>query len=170
VELVEFGTLSPERYAELVGDEEDPWDAGESRLEWRSKERHVGICDDRGRLIAAAGLVVVDVQFGELDPAPVVGIGGVIVAAAHRGHGLGWSVISGVVERAHELGPRIALLFCRPDRSELYRRHGFAEVHAPVFVDQSTGVLEMPLVTMWRPVEQAVELPAGVVRVRGLLF
>lgn len=170
MKLVEFGRLSAEQYAVLVGDEKDPWDAGEISLEWRPKERHVGVCDDHGKLVAVAGLVVADVQFGDRQPIPVVGIGGVIVAAAHRGQGLGWSVISESIRRAGELGPGIALLFCRPDRSELYRRHGFAEVHRLVLAEQPAGVLEMPLVTMWRALRPDAQLPDGVVNVRGLPF
>lgn len=114
MELVDLGRLSEEQYAELVGDEEDPWGAAGISLDWRSKDRHVVICDDHGKLIAAAGLVVAEVQSGKQQPADVVGIGGVIVAAPHRRRGLGWQVISAAVERAHDLGPDAAMLFCRP--------------------------------------------------------
>lgn len=170
VELIEFGKLSSERYAELVGDEQDPWDAADSTLEWRPKDRHVAVRDDDGMLAAAAGLVVADVQFGEQAPVPVVGIGGVIVVARHRGRGLGRQVISEVVRCAQNLGPEMAMLFCRPDRAELYRKYGFAEVPGRVLVDQSTGVLQMPPVTMWRPLTEGVRLHDGVVRVHGLPF
>ena len=172
VELIEFGELSEEQYAELVGDEQDPWDAAGSTLEWRPKDRHVAVRDDDGTLVAAAGLVVADVQFGEQEPIPVVGIGGVIVAARHRGRGLGRLVISEVVRCAHDVGPEMAMLFCRPDRAELYRRHGFAEVPGRVLVDQSDsdGVVEMPPVTMWRPLTDGVRLRDGVVKVHGLPF
>ena len=83
VELIEFGRLSEEQYAELVGDEADPWGVGDHvDLEWRPKERHVGLRDDDGQLLAAAGLVVVEVGFGAQPAIPVVGLGGVIVTAA----------------------------------------------------------------------------------------
>lgn len=170
MELIELGRLSERQHAELVGDEEDPWDAGDSTLQWRPKDRHVAVCDDCGRLLAAAGLVVVDVGFGEQQATPVVGIGGVIVAAPHRGRGLGGRVISEAVRRARDLGPEIALLFCLPDRAELYRRHGFAEVAEPVLADQANGVVTMPPVTMWRPLKDGVTLPGGVVKIHGLPF
>ena len=170
VELIELGRLSEQQYAELVGAEEDPWDAAGSTLQWRPKDRYVAVCGDDGRLLAAAGLVVADVQSGEQQPIAVVGIGGVIVAAPHRGRGLGRQVISEVVKRADDLGPEVAMLFCRPDRAELYRRHGFAEVPGPVLVDQPDGVVEMPPVTMWRPLKARGRLPDGALKVHGLPF
>lgn len=171
MELIEFGKLSQARYAELVGDEPDPWSAGDLDLEWRPKDRHVALRDEDGRLLAAAGLVAADVEFGEhAEPVEIVGIGGVIVAAAHRGHGLGKRVITEILERAQSLGPGIALLFCQPDRAGLYRRHGFAEVPRPVLVDQPSGQIEMPMVTMWRPLREDVNLPAGPVKINGLPF
>lgn len=170
MELIEFGKLSEEQYAELVGDEQDPWDAAGSTLEWRPKDHHVAVRDDDGTLVAAAGLVVVDVQFGEREAIPVVGVGGVIVVARHRGRGLGRRVISEAVKCAHDLGPELAMLFCRPDRAELYRRHRFVEVPGRVLVDQSHGVVEMPPVTMWRPLTDGVRLRDGAVKVHGLPF
>lgn len=170
MELIEFGSLSEERYAELVGDEQDPWDAGDSKLEWRPKDRHVALRDADGRLVAAAGLLVATARFGDHQPIDVVGIGGVIVAAPHRGEGLGNRVISEALDRASGLGPRIAMLFCWPDRADLYRRHGFAEVPGPVLVEQPDGVVEISMVTMWRSLEQGATLPSGRMRLDGLPF
>jgi GNAT superfamily N-acetyltransferase len=171
MELIEFGRLSEERYSELVGDEEDPWKAEAFALKWRPKDHHVGICDEDGRLVAVAGLVVVEVQFGEQLGIPVVGLGGVIVTASHRGRGLGARVISGALSRAEALGPQIAMLFCRPEMAGLYRRYGFAELPGPVLVGQPGGVVEIPGgVTMWRPLHPNACLPEGAVKVHGLPF
>jgi hypothetical protein len=75
VDLVELGRLSAEEYAELVGDEEDPWGAaGSIPIEWRPKDRHVAVCDADGQLIAAAGLAVAEVQFGKQPPIAVAGL------------------------------------------------------------------------------------------------
>src|SRR5438067_10803135 len=123
--MIELGSLSPEQYAELVGNEDDPWDAVGIELEWRPKDRHVALRDSDGRLRATAGLVVVDVQFAERQPIPVAGIGGVIVAAPYRGEGLGRGVVAEVLRRAEGLGPDIGMLFWRPDRAGLYRGFGF---------------------------------------------
>ncbi len=170
--MIEFGRLGDGQYAVLVGDEDDPWRAEEFGLEWRPKDHHVAIRDDDGRLLAAAGLVVVEVQFGAQPPIPVVGIGGVIVTASHRGQGLGQRVISEALTRAGAKGPKIAMLFCRAETAELYRRHGFAEVPAPVFVDQPDGIVEIPRAggMMWRPLKAGARLPEGVVKVNGLPF
>jgi predicted N-acetyltransferase YhbS len=115
-------------------------------------------------------LVVVDVQFGDQQLIPVVGIGGVIVAAPHRGRGLGQRVISEAIKRAHDLGPEISMLFCHTDRAELYRRHGFAEVAGPVLAEQPNGVVEMPPVMMWRPLKDGARLPHHAVKLDGLPF
>jgi ribosomal protein S18 acetylase RimI-like enzyme len=170
VELIEFERLSEKQYAELVGDEDDPWDAAEFGLEWLPKDYHVAVRDDDGRLLAAAGLVVVEVQFGAQPPIPVVGVGGVIVTASHRGRGLGRQVISGALTRAEAMGPEAAMLFCRPENAGLYRRHGFAEVRGPVFVAQPDGIVEMSGVTMWRPLKAGGRLPDGIVKLHGLPF
>jgi GNAT superfamily N-acetyltransferase len=170
VELIEFGRLSDEQYAELAGDEDDPWDAAEFGLEWLPKDHHVAVRDDDGRLLAAAGLVVVEVEFGAQPRVPVVGVGGVIVTASHRGRGLGRQVISEALGRAEAMGPGIAMLFCRAESAGLYRRHGFAEVRGPVLVDQPDGVVELSGVTMWRPLKPGERLPDGIVKVNGLPF
>ena len=139
MELIECGRLSEKQFAALVGDEDDPWRAAEFGLEWRPKDHYVALRDDDGRLLAAAGLVVVDVQVGARPAIPVVGLGGVIVTASHRGRGLGRRVISGALAHAEAMGPAIAMLFCRSEMAGLYRRHGFAEVPGPVFVTSQAG-------------------------------
>ena len=172
MELIEFGRLSDEQYAALVGDEDDPWNAAEFDLEWLPKEHHVAVRDDDGRLLAAAGLVVVEVQFGEQPPSPVVGVGGVIVTASHRGRGFGRRVISEALRRAEAMGPEIAMLFCRAENAGLYRRHGFSEVPGPVLVEQPDGIADISGVgvTMWRPLKAGARLPGGMVKVNGLPF
>ena len=61
MEQIEFGPLTDELRSELEGDEQDPWDAARvPPMEWRPKERHVGLRDEHGRLVANAGLLVVD--------------------------------------------------------------------------------------------------------------
>jgi predicted GNAT family N-acyltransferase len=172
VELIEFGRLSDEQYAELVGDEDDPWGAGEVNLEWMPKDHHVAVRDDDGRLLAAAGLVVVEVQFGAQAPIPVVGVGGVIVTLAHRGRGFGRLVISEALIRAEAMGPEIAMLFCSAENARLYQRHGFAEVPGPVLADQPDGIVEIsgPGVAMWRPLKAGARPPDGIVKVNGLPF
>jgi len=172
MELIEFGRLSDEQYAALVGDEADPWNAAEFGLQWLPKEHHVAIRDDDGRLVAAAGLVVVEVQFGAQPPIAVVGLGGVIVTASHRGRGFGQRVISEALSRAEAMGPEIAMLFCRAESAGLYRRHGFVEVLGPVLVDQPDRIVEVSGMgaTMWRPLKAGARLPDGIVKVNGLPF
>ena len=169
VELIEFGQLTARGRRELEGDERDPWDAGEVPLFFRPKERHVGIRDDQGRLIAAAGMVTAEVEVAGKRLA-VVGLGGVIVNAAYRGRGLAREVVSAAVARAGQSGSEFMLLFCHADRAGLYRKLGFTEVGATVSVEQPAGDVEMPMLTMWRALRPELSWPKGSVAVRCLPF
>ncbi len=161
MDVVEFGRLTDTQRAELEGDEDDPFDAAGDTLKWRSKDRHVALRGPEGHLFASAGLVLAEVQVADLAPIPVVGIGGVIVAEPHRGRGLGDRVIVEALARASSMGRAAVILFCHRDRAELYVRHGFLEIPRPVRVQQPDGLAEMPYVSMWRPVREGWELPAG---------
>lgn len=169
MEIVEFGRLLPEYRAELEGDEDDPFDAAGSTLRYQAKERHVALRDDRGRLVASTGMLVVDVEVGGLR-FPVVGIGGVIVNAAYRGRGLGREVVEVALARARTLGPGFALLFCHDDRAGLYRRLGFAGLDSEVVVRQPDGSAVMPQRTMWRALREQATWPEGSVVVDSLPF
>lgn len=169
VEIVEFGRLQPDQRVDLEGDEEDPFDAAGSTLQFRRKERHVALSDDNGRLVASTGMVVVDVHV-EQEGFPVVGIGGVIVTAAHRGRGLGREVVEAALARARTLGPAFALLFCHHDRAGLYHRLGFAELDVPVSVMQPDGFAPWSERTMWRALHEDASWPPGPVVVNSLPF
>ena len=169
MELVELRRITAQQLAELEGDEDDPWDAGSSVLRWRPKAWHAVLRDDDGRLVAAAGLVLTDVEVsGERFAA--VGLGGVIVNSHHRGRGHAGAVVTAAIAHAEQLGPELALLFCHPDRMGLYRKFGFAEVTAPVSVEQPSGPVKMTMRTMWRALRPGATWPGGSVAVRGLPF
>jgi predicted N-acetyltransferase YhbS len=169
MELVDLGPLSAAQQAELVGEEVDPWGTLGKELEWGPKDAHVALLSDEGRVVAVAGWLISEVEIAGRR-LPVVGIGGVIVAARMRGQGLGRCVITEALGRAERLGPEIALLFCEPDRVGLYRRHGFVRVTEPVQVEQPTGTVDMPMETMWRALGPEAALPAGPIKVPGLPF
>lgn len=169
MEIVEFGRLDDARRAELEGDEDDPFDGARSMLAFQRKERHVAIADETGRLVASTGMIVVEV---EVAPRrfPVVGLGGVIVSAAHRGQGLGREVVQAALARARTIGPDFALLFCFEDRAGLYDKLGFADVPGRVRVRQPSGYAPMPDHTMWRALHPDAEWPRGDLTVRALPF
>jgi predicted N-acetyltransferase YhbS len=169
VQLVEFDRLSAARRAELEGDEADPFEVAAVTLQFRPKERHVAFQDERGRLVASAGMVVAEVEVGGRRFA-VVGFGGVIVNEKHRGRGLARRVVEAALARARELGPEFAMLFCLPDRVGLYRRLGFAEVTAEVRVRQPDGYATMPMRTMWRALRDGAQWPDGPVTLQSLPF
>lgn len=169
MEIVEFGQLQPDQRRDLEGIEVDPFDAEGATLQFRGKERHVGLSDDAGRLVASTGMLVIDVQVAQ-QRFPVVGIGGVIVAAAYRGRGLARQVVEAALERARTLGPDFALLFCHEDRVGLYRRLGFADIDLPVEVKQPDGYEVIPQRTMWRALQDDVSWPPGPVVVHSLPF
>src|SRR5947199_5927360 len=85
--------------ADLIGDEEDPFEMTRVTMQFRPKERHVGLRDEAGRLVAATGTVMSEVTVGRRS-FPVAGIGGVIVVAAQRGRGLGRRVVEEALARA----------------------------------------------------------------------
>jgi predicted GNAT family N-acyltransferase len=170
VDVVEFGRLGDAQRAELEGDETDPFDERGTTLQWRPKDRHVALRSADGHLVASAGLVLVEMSIDDGEHVPVVGIGGVIVAAAHRGRGLARRVIHEALRLAATLGPEFALLFCHRDRVGLYVRHGFVEVQQPVLVAQPDGYVPVPEVTMWRAIRDGTTVPVGRVTVHSFPF
>jgi predicted GNAT family N-acyltransferase len=181
MEIVEFGALTDAYRAQLEGDEDDPFDAAGSPLRWRSKDRHVALRDAGGRLVASVGLLTTEIRVhaDEVVPiagvdaneiVPIVGIGGVIVAAHHRGRGLAREVLTAALGRAETLGPPLALLFCHRDRVGLYERFGFRVAAGPVLVGQPGGTVEMPHVTMWRALRPGAALRDGRVTLLGEPF
>ena len=148
---------------------DDPFDAAGSTLAYQPKERHVGIQDDRGRLVASTGMLVVDVEV-QAQRFSVVGFGGVIVRADHRGRGLGMEVVQAALAKARTLGPAFALLFCHEDRAGLYRKLGFAEIISEVVVKQPDGCAPMPDHTMWQALRSHATWPDGAVIVHSLPF
>jgi predicted N-acetyltransferase YhbS len=169
VEIVDFGRLTAEQRAELEGDERDPFDAAGITLRFRPKDRHVAVQDGDGRLLASAGMLLIDVDVGD-ERIPAVGLGAVIVAAPYRGRGLARRVVQAALARARTMGPAFVILFCHADRAGLYRRLGFAQITSPVFVQQPDGFREMPQLTMTHALREDAAWPAGRVVVRSLPF
>lgn len=169
VELVEFGALSVRQWIELTGREPAPFGAASAELEWRPKQRHVGLRLD-GRLVAVAGATVATVSVEGSGSFDVVGLGGLIITPSARGQGLMVTLMDGLARLAEGLGPDRAVIFCRDGLVALYARRGYAAITAPVWVDQPGGRIEVPLHTMWRPLRGAPGWPPGRVDVDGLPF
>jgi len=169
MEIIEFGQLTHDQRAELEGNEGDPFDAAGATLVYQRKDRHIALRDDRGRLVASTGMLVVDVEVQD-ERFPVVGIGGVIVNAHHRGRGFARQVVQAALTRAQSLGPALALLFCHDDRAGLYRKLGFLEVDSAVVVKQPDGYQAMPDRTMWHSLRPGATWPNGEVTIHGLPF
>jgi len=170
MELVELeGDHTAGERAQLHDGEENAFQSSHLGLYWEDHERRLVLLDD-GRMIACAGLLVADVTV--LDSTfGVVGVGGVIVTHTRRGEGLARRVMAGALDRAAQLGPAHALLFCRPDRAGLYAKLGFEHVRAPVEVGQPEGRrAAMPIDTMWRPLRDGATWPPGPVSLPGLPF
>jgi predicted N-acetyltransferase YhbS len=169
MELVRFGRLTEEFRRQLEGDEDDPFDAARVELQFRPKERHVGLRDEAGRVIASTGLVEAEVEVAG-HRFPIVGIGGVIVNAGYRGRGLGRQIVDAALDEARALGPEFALLFCHEDRAGLYSRLGFSLVRSTVTVTQPAGPEPMTQLTMWRSLATDARWPPGEVVLLGLPF
>ncbi|WJV50191.1 GNAT family N-acetyltransferase [Streptomyces flavofungini] len=171
----DFGTLTAVRltaYAraeqdEILGDGTDPFGVAGTGLTWLPKEVHFGVRSTAGRLVAHAGLLRLPVAI-DGSPTEVIGVGGVAVAPDLRGRGLARTVLTAALDHARTMGPRHALLFCRPPLVALYDRLGWRELTGDVQVEQPAGPVVMPLRTMWTPLEAgpgAAPWPAGDVRV-----
>ncbi|MBV9336575.1 MAG: GNAT family N-acetyltransferase [Solirubrobacterales bacterium] len=169
MDIVEFGSLTAELRHELEGDEEDPFNTRGIALQFRPKDRHIGLKDDLGRLVASTGFLVVEVKVGR-QRFPVVGFGGVIVKAEQRGRGLARQLLRAALWKAKSLGPAFAILFCHEDRAGLYKKFEFAEVNDEVVVRQLAGYVPMPQRTMWRSLKPDRQWPAGKLTVHGLPF
>jgi predicted N-acetyltransferase YhbS len=168
-ELVEFGDLSDADRVDLEGDEPDPFDAAGEVLQFRPKERHVGLRGGTGQLVASAGLTRSEVEVAAVR-FPVIGIGGVIVTAGHRGQGLARTVVNAALNRAQTMGADFVILFCHADRMGLYDRLGFHPIDERVLVRQPHGYAPISQRTMWRALRDGATWPAGPVVVHTLPF
>ncbi|MEV0533235.1 GNAT family N-acetyltransferase [Kitasatospora sp. NPDC050463] len=165
VRLAEYGRAEQ---AEILGDGPDPYGVAHTGLTFLPKEIHFGVHGEDGRLLAHTGLRRLPFTVGGVD-LEVMGVGGVAVAADARGRGLARTVVGAALDHARTLGPRYALLFCRPPLVALYRRLGFRELAGDVHVEQPEGrVVVMPLRTMWTPLHEDAAWPEGPVRLRSL--
>ncbi len=170
MEIIEYGSLTEGQRVELEGGELNPFGTTDPPLQWRAKDQHVGLRDAGGRMVASLGFVPVQVRVAGGEPFDVLGIGGVIVAPSHRGHGHARTVIEAGLARAQTLGPAIALLFCLADKVALYERFGFAVIQGGVSVQQPRGMVTLPQSTMWRALKAAASWPPGDVEVLSLPF
>ncbi|MEV4437788.1 GNAT family N-acetyltransferase [Streptomyces sp. NPDC049577] len=148
--------------SEILGDGDDPFGVADAGLTWLPKEDHFGIRLE-GRLVAHAGLLRLPVSIGG-TATEVMGVGGVAVAPDVRGRGLARLVVAAALDHARTTGPRYGLLFCRPPLVPLYRRLGWRALEGDVRVEQPAGPVVMPLRTMWTPLREGAEWPAGEVR------
>ncbi|WP_089103987.1 GNAT family N-acetyltransferase [Streptomyces hyaluromycini] len=152
---------------EILGTGDDPFGVASTGLTWLPKEDHFGIRHD-DRLVAHAGLLRLPVAIDGAGT-EVVGVGGVAVAPRMQGRGLARRVVTAALEHARTMGPRHALLFCRPPLVPLYRRLGWHPLDRDVLVEQPEGrLVTMPLRTMVTPLHDDARWPSGTVRLFSL--
>jgi predicted N-acetyltransferase YhbS len=168
--LVELDRLSEPYWEELVAGEHEPFGGIGENLVWRDKTRNIGVREDDGRLVAAAGMVLAEVRIGQELPFEVAGLGGLIVTHSARGRGLARMLCQSLIELADELEVRRAMLFCLPKLMPLYREVGFVAINAPVWADQPGGRIEMPMSAMWKALDRQADWPAGRVELLGEPF
>ncbi|WP_328336164.1 GNAT family N-acetyltransferase [Streptomyces violaceus] len=152
---------------EILGEGDDPFGVAAARLTWLPKKEHFGIRHG-DRLVAHAGLLRLPVAIGDTRT-EVVGAGGVAVAPDMQGRGLARLVVTAALEHARTMGPRYALLFCRPPLVPLYQRLGWHPLDEQVIVEQPENrLVAMPLRTMVTPLRDNVNWPSGQVRLYSL--
>jgi GNAT superfamily N-acetyltransferase len=168
-ELVEYGSLSLREWARLIEGESAPFGEVSAGLEWRPKDINVGVRDEGGTLVAVGGATVATVEIEGHGRFDVVGKGGLIVRPEARGLGLSRRIIERVQEISLELGPDRAMCFCEPRLCPMYARFGYSEIPDPVWVEQPSGPIVMPMSAMWEPI-RPVEWPRGTIHLDGPPF
>ncbi|GIG69590.1 GNAT family N-acetyltransferase [Phytomonospora endophytica] len=158
--------LGPERFAEITGGLDDPFETDGLGLQWAEKPVHY-VARAEGRLVAHAGLVDVPLTVGGEDHV-AGGLGTVIVAAGMRGRGLARLVVGAAMDHARVEGKDFGILFCLESRVGLYARLGWTLVDGEVTARQSDGDVVMPIRTMWIGLRDGASWPAGPVRLRSL--
>ncbi|MEV0647257.1 GNAT family N-acetyltransferase [Phytomonospora sp. NPDC050363] len=159
--------LGRERFDEITGGAQDPFETDFLGLVWADKDLHF-VVRSEGRLAAHAGLVVLPMTVGR-ERFDVAGLGTVIVSEKMRGHGLARMAVAAAVDHARDvLGVPFGLLFCLDSRVGLYRRLGWRLVEGDVTVGQPGGEVVMGIRTMWIPLRDGIEWPEGPVRLRAL--
>ncbi|MER7467511.1 GNAT family N-acetyltransferase [Streptomyces sp. NPDC097981] len=152
---------------EILGSSSDPFGVASTGLTWLPKEEHFGIRHD-DRLVAHAGLLRLPVAIGDAET-EMVGVGGVAVAPGMQRRGLARLVVEAALEHARTMGPRHALLFCRPPLVSLYQRLGWHPLDEDVLVEQPEGrLVTMPLRTMVTPLRDDARWSPGPVRLFSL--
>ncbi|WP_316776209.1 GNAT family N-acetyltransferase [Streptomyces sasae] len=152
---------------EILGTGDDPFGVDSAGLTWLPKDEHFGVRHG-GRLVAHTGLLRLPIAIGGAGT-EVVGVGGVAVAPSVQGQGLARLVVTAALEHARTMGPRHALLFCRPPLVPLYRRLGWHPLDTDVLVEQPEGrLVTMPLRTMVTPLRDDARWPSGPVRLFSL--
>jgi GNAT superfamily N-acetyltransferase len=167
--FVDLGRLSFGDWVRLTGGEPAAFGAATTALEFRPKDHHVGIRDERGQLMAAVGATIATVSVDGYGPFEVVGYGALIIRPEARGRQLSGPLMNRLRRLADRLGPDRAMLFCEPRLVGLYAGRGYEEITAPVWVDQPSGPVLMPMRAMWRPLRPG-NWPPGTVRLDGLPF
>jgi predicted GNAT family N-acyltransferase len=168
--LVELDRCSEPYWDELIAGEHAPFGSVGEQMAWREKTRNVGVREDDGRLVAAAGVVLAEVKVGQEPSFQVAGLGGLIVTRSARGGGLARLLVVRLLEIAGELRVERAMLFCRPELTSLYAQFGFITIEAPVWVDQPEGRVEMPMSAMWSALARDAGWPPGRVDLLGEPF
>ncbi len=158
--LVELAKVTDRDWRQVIAGEPEPWGGVGETLHWRTSTHRLGLRDEAGTLVALAGLLLADVRVGD-SLLQVAGIGGVIVTRAARGRGLARLLIERVLQVANELGAERATLFCSPANVRLYAKFGFKLIEGPVFAQQPSGVIEMPMLAMWKPLTAGADWPEG---------
>ena len=170
MEPEEIAELTERDRIDLIDGEEQPWGEIGEGLQWREKDRLLGLRNSDGRLLALAGAGIVEVEVEDAGSFEVVGLGGLFVTRSVRGGGLLWRLADPLLAIAAEMGPDRAMLFCKADLVPVYRRLGFAEIDSSVWADQAEGRVEVPMRAMWRALREGAVWPPGRVDVRGLPF
>jgi predicted N-acetyltransferase YhbS len=162
------GPLPEAPRVELEEGEVDPFGVEGSGLTFARKD-HFVVAFEGGHPIAVAGWLARDIRVGGRSAA-AAGLGGVLVRASRRGHGLSRVVVSEAMRTAAAAGRTQGILLCRSPLEPLYAHLGWERIAAEVtFTDSEGKRLRWPLVAMACPLADE-RWPAGDVDLAGPPF
>lgn len=147
-EIRELAEVPSADWQALFAGDADPFEIEHLGLSWRSKDTHFILYSD-GQAASHVSILLRHLVRAGPQAVGVTGVAGVVTRPDLRRRGLARRLLAHALREAKSrTGSQFALLFCLPKLIALYQRLGWEEIPSPVYVEQPSGVVEVPLRTM----------------------
>lgn len=133
----------------LSAGDPDPFGTEYLNLSWRSKDTHFVLYSNGRAASHVSVLLAHTVRVGS-EEVRVTGIAGVLTRPDVRNRGFARHLLDHALgETQARTASAFGLLFCLPRLVTLYQRIGWEEVGSPVFAEQPSEIIRVPLRTMF---------------------